>query len=225
MLDPQKVQTRLQELIAMLQAWQQIRGKDPAKRTKTDKRRQEEIEVELNAILEPAARSELVVDVHMVARFFGVSVRAVQVWRQQKGCPRVKHGYFDLLAVFKWWLENINGGGDSEATENVKLEYWRWKTENEKMRAQQTAGELLPKDEVLKMWANRLREVWSGLYNFVNRLPPILIGKSKSAMQEILMAEARQLNEGYCRDGRFCRQKPVEEKGTPPRGRGRPKKK
>lgn len=225
MLDPQKVQSRLQELVDMFKAWQHLKSKDPAKRTKMDKRRQEEIEVELDSIHEPQARSDLLVDVDRVARHFKVSRRTVQNWVSIKGCPKLKHGMYDLDAVFWWWQENINNGGDSEATENVKLEYWRWKTENERMRAQQTAGELLPKEEVLRMWANRLREVWSGLYGFVNRLPPLLVGKSKSVMQEILMTEARQLNEGYCRDGRFCRQKPVEEKGTPPRGRGRPKKK
>jgi hypothetical protein len=230
MFDPQKIERRLTELQAILKAWQALKAKDPAKRTKTDKRRQEEIESELNAILEPATRSELIVDHFMVARFFGVSVRSIQGWSQLKGCPRLKRGHYDLLAVFQWWIENINGGG-SEAEQNVRLEYWRWKTENERMRAQQTSSELLPKDDVLTMWANRLREVWSGLYLLEQRLPPELHGKDIPEMQQIIHREVKRINEAYCKDGRFCKVKP--KKGEPVEGkpeivirkRGRPKKK
>jgi hypothetical protein len=226
MIDPSKIKRRIDEISASLQAWHALTTKDRARLTKLDRRRTQEIEVELQAILEPAARSELIVDVHMVARFFGVSVRSISVWSAQKGCPKLKHGHYDLLAVFTWWNDNINGG-DSEATENVKLEYWRWKTENEKMKAQQTSGELLKQEEVFQFWANRLRGVWSALYVLENRLPAVLVGKSQSQMQEVIKAEVRRINEGYCKEGKFCRVKRDESKldGIPPRKRGRPRKK
>jgi hypothetical protein len=223
MLDTKKVQNRLQDLLLSLQAYHALTQKDRAKLTKQDKRRIPELEVELNAILEPAARSELIVDVHMVARFFGVSLRLIQVWVAQKGCPKLKHGHYDLLAVFGWWSENINSG-TSEAEENVRLEYWRWKTLNEKYKAEQTSGELLSRDEVLTAWANRIRSVWDMLYLLESRLPPVLHGKSIGEMQEVIRVEIRAVNEYYCRHGKHAG-KPVDGEPTiVKRKRGRPKK-
>ena len=126
------------------------------------------------------------------------------------------------MSVFGWWNEAINSGA-SEAEENIRLEYWKWKTENERMRAQQTSGELLAKDEVLAAWANRIRNVWGMLYLLESRLPPILHGKSINEMQELIQTEIRAVNEHYCRHGRHCG-KPKDGELITKRKKGRPKK-
>jgi phage terminase Nu1 subunit (DNA packaging protein) len=215
MLDIKSLQQRIADIASRFKAYLDLTRKDKTKVTKGDQRRAKELEKQLRLILEPEERTDLTVDVHSVARFFGISDRAVQMWAH-RGCPKLKHGTYDLEAVFKWWNDNINGGSDSEAIVNVKLEYWRWKTENEKMKAQQTSAKLLDQDEVFQFWANRIRGVWSALYVLENRLPAVLVGKSQSQMQEIIKAEVRRINESYCKDGKFCKVKP-KESGEKPR--------
>jgi hypothetical protein len=207
MFDPQKIQDRIQDLLISLQAWKTITTKDRAKLTKTDKRRREELEIELQAILEPAARSELIVDVHMVARFFGITIRAVQKW-VAKGCPKLKHGMYDLVAVFRWWVEMFSKGEESAAIEEVKLDYWKWKAMNERLKAQTAEGVLIPQEVIAAMWAARMGEVIAGLQAFAYRLPPLLDGKNQEEMHGIINREQRQLRENYCREGKFC--PPVE---------------
>ena len=118
MLDLTKIKNRRDEITATIEAYETLQAKDLTKRTKGDKRRIKELEVELNEILEPSSRSELIVDVHMAARFFGVKIRTVQNWIAS-GCPKLKHGMYDLMAIFAWWMEqegspNAEKGGANQ---------------------------------------------------------------------------------------------------------------
>lgn len=137
---------------------------------------------------------------------FDLTPKAIQLW-VAKGCPHRKVGTgfrYSLREVVAWWMENVGSGTDSAATEGVKTEYWRWKTENEKMKAQQTSGALIPREEIASMWAARILEVGTGLYALSSRLPPLVEGLSQAQAASVIKVEVRKLHENYCRTGRFC---------------------
>jgi len=158
-----------------------------------------------------------------VAKFFGVSDRSIQKWRV-RGCPKLKHGLYDLKAVFEWWVDNVGSGHDSKDTENIKLEYWRWKTENERMKAEQTSGVLVPRADIARLWSGRVLEVGTGLYYLASCLPPLLEAKSQREMTAVVRAEIKKLHENYSRTGRFCPRSDQKQRGRPLKGTAKPPK-
>lgn len=219
MLDTKKVQQRITELLALLRGYMDLTAKDKAKLTKADRSRIAALEDDLSAILEPEHRSDFTTDVNGIARFFGVTARSVQLWTA-KGCPKLKHGRYDLKFVHEWWVENISTGQDSADTENVKLEYWRWKTANERMKAEQTSGELIPRADIATAWSARMIEVGTGLYALSSRLSHVL-----EVPETPIRAEVKKLHDAYCRTGRFCVTEAPQLPAPARRGPGRPRKK
>lgn len=203
MLDTKKVQQRLSDLAATFKAYLELKAKPKTKVTKGDKRRIQEFERELDAILEPEERSNLIVDINTVAAFFSITTRNVQHW-VKAGCPKLKHGTYDLKAIFDWWKKNINASGDSQETENVKAEYWYWQKENARLKAQQTSTELVKREEIATAWASRVAEVKAGLMSLVDRLPPLVTGKDRPEVRDIIYQEIWTLCERYARNGKYC---------------------
>lgn len=203
MIDTKKVQQRLADLARAFQALLELHGKDKTKLNRTDKSRIRNLESELELILEPEPRSVLTVDVATIASFFGVSVRQVQNWVNQKNCPKLRHGMYDLKAVYAWHMETIIGV-DSREIEDAKLKYWTWKAEREKIGVETTKTNLIPKEDVQPIWTARMAEVSSGLAALSKRLPPVLEGMTVSEMQAAIDDEVTKLKETFCRTGRFC---------------------
>lgn len=150
----------------------------------------------------------LLVSTSFLARLFDKTDRTITSWAKARGMPKVKHGLFDLKAVLDWWLKEVYESESEAADEDiksVKLKYWSWKSENERMRAQQTSGELVPRAEIIEQWCRRVREVFSGLYSLASAMPYKLEGRGQGEMAVVLKAEIRKLHENYAREGRFCR--------------------
>jgi len=63
---------------------------------------------------------------------------------------------------------------------------------------------LFSRKEAAEAWAARVRIVCSGLETFADRLPPILEGKSRDEIKEIIRDEVRRLREAYVADGKYC---------------------
>lgn len=151
------------------------------------------------------ASDELIVSTRAVAEFFGITQRAVQLWVKDGGCPKIRHGIFDLKAVFAWWQENIadiSANGD-ESTQDIKREYWRAKGEYERVRVDQLKGTLIAREKVEKGWGERIITLFAGLENLKNRLPPILQGKSIAEMSEAIESELNLLREGLKKPGEY----------------------
>jgi hypothetical protein len=200
-LDVKSVQQRIIYLGETFKAFIELRQKDVL--TKTESRKLASLEQELGQILEPVERSDLTVDVATVARFFNVTVRQVQNWAKEKGCPKLKHGIYDLRAVFEWWFEEIVGG-DSKEISDVKLEYWREKMLRERLKRGQEEGSLIPRGQIVSIWASRVGEVTSGLEALASRLPPLLQAKTQAEMFQTIKDEVWQLRNSYARGGEYC---------------------
>lgn len=203
MIDTQKVQRRLSELAQSFKSLLELQSKDRSKLTKADKSRIRNIEADLELILEPEPRSQLTVDVQTVAGFFGVTIRQVQNWVAQKGCPKLKHGLYDLRAVHSWHLEAIIGVDDAESAE-AKSKYWVHKAEREKVQVETLKGQLVKQEDIAPIWTARTAEVSSMLAALSKRLPPLIEGKDRAGVQQAIDAEVTRIKESFCREGRFC---------------------
>lgn len=145
----------------------------------------------------------LITDVKGAAAFFGVTGRTIQLWTKNGNCPKLRHGMYDLKAVFDWWKENISTGDESKEAQDVKLEYWAWKLEEKKIKVQTLQGQLRTEEQIVKEWAARMSEITTGLQALSRRLPPMIDGKSKAEQQQIIDNEIWKLRDNYCRTGQF----------------------
>lgn len=205
MLDLQKTKQRLEYLASIFKAYVEIsHNKDKAKWTKSDKRRLAEWESELTAIMEPEERSSLVVDITTLMRFFRVSKQTVTNWCKDRNCPKIRHGLYDLQAVFEWWVKEYGGVEDSEDAKRIKTEILKLDRDTKAVKLAQLQETLISRDEIAQAWAARVGEVTSGLMTLADRLPPLLVGKDRGAMREVVDAEIRQLRESYARSGKYC---------------------
>ncbi|MFH0825277.1 MAG: hypothetical protein V2B18_21205 [Pseudomonadota bacterium] len=203
MLDAPKVKQRIADLAASFRAWVDLTGKDKAKLTKTDRSKITALEDDLSAILEPEHRSDFVTDVNGIARFFGVTARSVQLWTA-KGCPKLKHGRYDLKFVHEWWIENIaSTGKDTEEIIELRKEHLRWKIAIDRMKAEQTRGELIPLEEISPAWCARMAAVSSGLDQLEYRLPPLLEGLSQNDMRPKIVELVWKMKNAFCQTGKF----------------------
>lgn len=140
------------------------------------------------------------------AAALGITRQTLASWTQ-KGCPRNDDSSYSLPEIFAWSVEQAKGETRTASTPEADL----WLTEFRKERAllarldrEEREGELVPRQDLAKAWAARVTEVTSAFNNFVDRFPPLLLGKSRNEMRQILDDEFHQLRERYSRPGRFC---------------------
>jgi len=88
-----------------------------------------------------------------------------------------------------------------EHMKKAKLDYWRAKGELEELKVKERKKELISREEVARAWAERIAVVVSGLNIFCDRLPPLLEGKDRAEMREIIKEEVMELRRAYVRAG------------------------
>jgi len=146
---------------------------------------------------------ELIANTQQVADFFGVSRRSISNWGQS-GCPKLGRGKWNLKQVFDWWIQNIGAQRIEERDEDLKkakLEFWQAKGELEELKVKEKKKEVISREEVERAWAERVAVVVSGLNIFCDRLPPLLEGKDRAEMREIIKEEVMELRRAYVRAG------------------------
>jgi len=152
----------------------------------------------------------LEVNTTSLAEFFGLTTRAIAKWHES-GCPQSGRGKWNLKEVFDWWWDNIAQSraaeefGDDSMNEAKRL-YWWQKAEGEKIKNEQLNGSLIAWVDIETEWAGRVSIVTSGLEAFADSLPPILEGKPRKQMRDIVRKRVRLLRDSYARKGKYCPQ-------------------
>ena len=168
---------------------------------------------------------EIILTTEQAAQFFGVTRKTLKEWADA-GAPKVKRGRWNLKELFDWWWTEIASdraaqqGGD-ESMNEAKRRYWWQKFEGERIKNERERGRLIPRDDVAREWAWRVAEVANGLSAMAKRLPPLLEGKSQSAMLQVIEDEVWKMRDNFCRTGRFCpaeaAREALEEPGEEPK--------
>jgi phage terminase Nu1 subunit (DNA packaging protein) len=139
----------------------------------------------------------------------GKDRRTVTRWTKA-GMPRNKDKTYCLPKVVEWLLERekesalsdqaMAGAGDSPALERYRLA----RAAMAEMDLKIKEGELIHVNEVHRAWALRVAEVAAGLETLADRLPPIMVGKTREEMQQVIRDEVWRLRDSYARGGQYC---------------------
>jgi len=137
----------------------------------------------------------IIVSTQQVGAFFGVTPRAVQLW-VKTGCPKHRHGKYDLQKVFHWWIDNVyktvaEDGDDS--LKEAKRQFWWARAKREDLKAEQEKGSLLPKHEVEKAAFECARHVRDSILQIPDRIGAILAAeRDEFKVKQELLKELRQ---------------------------------
>jgi hypothetical protein len=142
------------------------------------------------------------------AKFCGFSTRTLS-WHVHRGnIQQEPDGGFKRETLEKFMA--VHGRKDGEKAK-LSLRKMRIGVRREKVRllkesilVEELKKTFFPKGEVRAEWCKRLAEVTAGLQNLIDRLPPLLEGKSMSERREIIASEIFRLRERYARGDRFC---------------------
>jgi len=190
MLDVKSVQQRLATLAVQFRDYLELSRKSSM--TRADRRRIADAEKELARIIEPEERSDLLVNVSTVADFYGITVRQVQNWVRQMGCPKLRHGLYDLKTVHAWWMEHILDR-DSKESMDAKKKYWTWKAEDERLKVEQKAGKLVDVEGVKRAAFTEGRRVRDAILNVPARISAQLaVMRDQFEVEQYLTAELKQ---------------------------------
>jgi phage terminase Nu1 subunit (DNA packaging protein) len=164
------------------------------------------------------SKPNLILSTSQIAAFFDVTRFAVHKWRKA-GCPQIKFGQFNLKAVFDWWMENLAESKipDTERLQVLKAEHLTEKIKGVRLKNAQLEGSMVAWTVIDTEWAGRVAVVTSGLTAFADRLPPLLEGKGRVQMQEVIKKEVWELRDAYARKGKYTPtkegvKKPVKRK-------------
>ena len=140
-----------------------------------------------------------------LAEAIGINRSTLYSWLQT-GLPRNDDKTFDLPAVISWMIERESrtatplAEGDSPALER----YREARAAMAELDLKERGGELISLEDVTTAWAERVVEVAAGLEHFADRLPPLLEGKDRAEMRQIIGDEVWRLRSVYARNGRYC---------------------
>jgi len=186
-------------------------AKKPLSQRELDQYAQLESEIQERIDADAHPSGALIVTTAQLSGLFDITRQAIQNWKSL-GCPgNISHGHWDLKAVLKWWLDNMYSGtsDEDESINDVKRKYWTHKAEGERIRVEKEKGRLVSLDDVLNAWIARLRMVRSGLDSWVDRLPPLLEGKSRKEIAKLLRGELWTIYQNFFKDGIFCRTRQI----------------
>ncbi len=110
---------------------------------------------------------------------------------------------WDLKEFLNFYLLNIADSSDDPSLEAAKLEYWQARAERERVQVDQLKDKLISWAQVQKSWAARVGLVVSGLQAWSARLPPLLVGKDRSEIKNVIRDEVRELRMAYCSKGKY----------------------
>lgn len=140
------------------------------------------------------------------AAYLGLSERTITYHLRRGNLRQNADGSFDR-SVLDEFLNSVGRRKvDKERTRRrmaADLRYRLARAEKEETLVAQLKAQLYDMDEIKEGWAWRISEVTTALQSLVDRLPPLLVGKGRLEMAEVIRDEVHHLRERFYRDGQF----------------------
>lgn len=139
------------------------------------------------------------------ATYCGMSKRTIHYHIGRGNLRQNEDGSFDVSELDRF-LTRYGRKKDKDAAEKrllVDLRYRIARAEKEETVVAQLKGQLYELNEIEEGWAWRVSEVTAALQSLVDRLPPLLVGRGRIEMAEIIGNEIHHIRERFCRDGQF----------------------
>ena len=151
------------------------------------------------------------------AELCGVSIRTITNWINENDFPKNDDGTFSGPAVVQWLTARVE---EKAGAATLTTEGQKWMTEFRKERAlmaridrEKAEGLLISRDEAGQEWGNIVSVLCHGLELFADRLPPVLHGRYRYQMFEIIRDEVWQLRNSLYKEGRYT--PPVDREPWP----------
>ena len=156
---------------------------------------------------EPAENEESRVRTYSAAAdYCGMSERALSYHIGRGNLRQNKDGSFDRAILDQFLDSRGRRKIDKERTRRrlqADLRYRIARAEREEHLVAALKDQLFSMEEIREGWQWRVSEVSEGLQSLVDRLPPLLVGKERLEMAEIIRAEVHQLRTRFSGDGQF----------------------
>jgi hypothetical protein len=130
------------------------------------------------------------------------------------GMPRNKDGSYSLPAIVNWLVERevaaatsdqaMKGAPAAEADSPALERYRSARAAMAELDLKVKKGELISNGDVARGWALRVAEVAAGLETLADRLPPLLVGKTREEIRIVIGDEVWRLRDQYARAGKYC---------------------
>ena len=162
----------------------------------------------LESEFEAEIKEETIESYDDALKYLGVSKRTLHVHLRKKTFKQNPDGTFlkseldKYLEKYKKKSESTHSVESRKARADLRLKLAR--ARREEFLVKQLKGNLMSWDDIQTEWAKRVSVVTSGLESFADRLPPLLEGKSREVMREILREETWELRNAYTTEGRYC---------------------
>ena len=144
------------------------------------------------------------------AKYLGVSQRVISYHVGRGNLKGDIDGRFSKTELDRWALEHGKrkdlGPVKKYAEQQAKYdaEFRKARAEEKSLVVSQLRGKLISIKEIEAAWAGRVDIVTSGLETLINRLPPILVSKTRRQIAKILQEEISRLREDYAKPGKYC---------------------
>jgi phage terminase Nu1 subunit (DNA packaging protein) len=151
----------------------------------------------------PITGGKVMADTITTAAFFGVSTMTISNWKQI-GAPKAGRGLYDLKAMFDWWLENVYAPkNESTAAKDTRERFWAAKADNEELKRDHTKGRLVSRERMVQEFSERAADLRTTFRAYKHRLGPMLEGKTRDQIMQILGDENDRILRSFCRAGRL----------------------
>ena len=146
-------------------------------------------------------------------KYLGVSRRTLGIHLKKGTFKQNPDGTFKKSELDKYREKYKKKSERSNSTEAKKgradLRLKVARARREELLVAELKGNLMSRDEIISEWSKRVAAVTSGLEAFADRLPPLLEGKSRHEMREILKNEVWELRNSYATKGEYCPEIPA----------------
>ena len=142
-------------------------------------------------------------------KYCGTSKRILSYHIARGSLRQNPDGTFDKAELDRWLAsrdrreKGPEAKKHTDAKDKAELRYRLARARREEMLVEQMKGNLASRKEIEAEWSGRVLEVASGLEAFIDRLPGLLVGKSRDEIRAVLKEEVRTLRENYSRAGRY----------------------
>ena len=162
----------------------------------------------LETEFEAEIKEEVIDSYDDALKYLGVSKRTLHIHLRKGTFKQNPDGTF-LKSELDKYLDKYKS--QSESTDSVAIRKGKAdlrlklaRARREEFLVKQLKGNLISWEDIQTEWAKRVSVVTSGLEGLADRLPPLLEGKSREVMREILRAEVWELRNAYTTEGRYC---------------------
>lgn len=143
------------------------------------------------------------------AKYCGTSKRILSYHIARGSLRQNPDGTFDKAELDRWLASRDRREKGPEVKKydasqrKADLRYREARADREEMLVEQMKDNLASRKEIEAEWSGRVLEITSGLEALIDRLPGLLVGKSRDEIRAVLKEEVRTLRENYSRAGRY----------------------